>query len=63
MPGGFVEGRLLSLAALLVEASFRSDAVEPFLRACSSTPWHHQPATVPGFYGELYYRQFSCRDS
>jgi hypothetical protein len=63
MSGGFVEGPLLSLEAFLVEASFRSDAVEPFLRAYSSTPRHHQPAAAPGFDGELYYRQFSCRDT
>jgi hypothetical protein len=63
MSGGFVEGTLLSIEALLVEASFRSDAVEPFLRACLSTPRHHQPAAVPGLDGKLYYRQFSCRDT
>ena len=63
MSGGFVEGPLLSFEALLVEASFRSDAVEPFPRACSSTPRHHQPAAAPGFDSELYYRQFSCRDT
>ena len=63
MSDGFVEGPLLSLEALLVEASFRSDAAEPFLRACSSSPRHHQPAAVPGFDGLPYYRQFACRDT
>ena len=61
MSVGFVEEPLLSLETLLVEASFRGDAAESFLRARSPTPRHHQPAAVPGVDGQLRYRQFSCR--